>query len=400
MARKTAQKTKRKTPRKTERKPLVTVLKGLLIVILLLILIPTLFIVVSVARTNRSVVSDRLGVDTWTAVSDGNHNSNTDLIYWNDAFWLIHASAPWHFASEETRLVLLRSSDAKTWEKVAEFTNPGQDIRDPKFAVIGTKLILYALKNEAFTAEPYATVAATSDDGINWTPFVDLEPEGWLFWRPETPDGGKTWYVPAYWHEHGKAALLRSVDGLYWEVVSIIYSGEVVDETAIIFLSDSRMLAVSREEISGYYFGDNRGDTVISTAEPPFITWSYAHSTVTRLDGPALFSYNGRIYAVGRSQPGKKPYLFETGSILARKRTSLFLVEPDRLVWLSDLPSDGDTSYAGVALMGDEAYISYYTSSVKRDYPWIIGMLSASDIMMARLDLKKLEALAIEKQAQ
>ena len=260
---------------------------------------------------------------------------------------------------------------------------------------IGGRLILYALKNISFEAEPYLTTAATSEDGVTWTEFVDMEPEGWLFWRPETPDGGKTWYMPAYWHEHGKSVLLTSRDGIAWEINAIIYSGDVNDETAVIFLPDGRMLATARLEVSGYYFGDNRGNTLIATAEPPFMTWSYHHSDVTRLDGPALFAYNGRVYAVGRFQPGCKSTPFETGSILAKKRTSLFLVEEDRLVWLSDLPSDGDTSYAGVVVRGDEAYVSYYTSGIKRDYPWIIGMLLESDIMMAKIDLKKLEALAV-----
>jgi hypothetical protein len=377
------------------KKLLVKVLKIIVAIIIIAILIPALFLVVSYLRPNHSMVAEKLGPEVWPAVADGKHNSNTDLAFFKDSFWLIHASAPWHFASETTRLILWRSSDARTWEKVAEFQNPGEDIRDPKLAVIGGRLILYALKNTSFEAEPYLTVAAASDDGYTWTSFVEMDPEGWLFWRPVSNDGGKTWYVPAYWHEHGKSALLKSTDGLNWEVNSIIYSGDVNDETAVIFLPDGRLLATARLEVSGYYFGDNRGNTLIATSESPFMTWSYQHSTVTRLDGPALFSYNGRIYAVGRYQPGHKPFLFETGSILSRKRTSLFLVEEDRLVWLSDLPSDGDTSYAGVVIRGNEAYISYYTSSIKHDFPWIIGMLSKSDIMMAKVDLKKLEALAV-----
>jgi hypothetical protein len=396
MARKTAKKASQKAERKTERRALVKVIKVFLIVVVLLMLIPLSFLAISMVRPNHSVISEGLGIEVWPAVADGKHNSNTDLVFFKDAFWLIHASAPWHFASETTRLVLHKSMDARTWEKVAEFANPGEDIRDPKLAVIGGRLILYALKNTSFEAEPYLTAAATSDDGIIWTEFVDMKPDGWLFWRPETADGGKTWYVPAYWHEHGKSALLTSTDGIGWQVSAIIYSGDVNDETAIVFLPDGRMLATGRLEVSGYYFGDNRGNTLIATAEPPFMTWSYNHSTVTRLDGPALFAYNGRVYAVGRYQPGNKPVLFETGSILAKKRTSLFLVEQNRLVWLSDLPSAGDTSYAGVVVRGDEAYVSYYTSSIKRDYPWIIGMLSKSDIMIAKIDLKKLEALAAD----
>jgi len=382
------------------KKTLLTTVKAAVVVLIIALLIPMLFIAFSFVRPNRAMVTEGLGIETWPAVADDRHNSNTDIVYWNDAFWLIHASGPWHFASETTKLVLWKSPDARTWERIAEFRNPGEDIRDPKFAVIAGKLVLYALKNVSFTAEPYLTVAATSDDGVTWTEFIDLEPDGWLFWRPESPDGGKTWYVPAYWHEHGKSALLTSQNGIDWEICAIVYSGDIIDETALIFLPDGRMLATGRLEVSGYYFGDNRGNTLIATAEPPFMTWTYNHSTVTRLDGPALFSYNGRVYAVGRYQPGKKPVLFETGSILSRKRTSLFLVEEDRLVWLSDLPSDGDTSYAGVAVRGDEAYVSYYTNDIKRDYPWIIGMVSKSDIMISRIDLKKLEALAVDRAAQ
>ncbi|MBN2224740.1 MAG: exo-alpha-sialidase [Deltaproteobacteria bacterium] len=378
---------------------IMTTLKIIVILLIIAILIPALFVAVSVIRPNRSMIADELGLEVWPAVADGRHNSNTDLVFFKDTFWLIHASAPWHFASETTRLILCRSTDARTWEKVAEFQNPGEDIRDPKFAIIGGRLILYALKNTSFAAEPYLTVAATSDDGVVWTEFVDMKPDGWLFWRPRSSDGGKTWYVPAYWHEHGKSALLKSTDGLNWEINSIIYSGDSIDETAALFLPDGRMLITGRLEVAGYYFGDNRGNTLIATSEPPFMTWSYQHSNVTRLDGPTLFSYNGRVYAVGRFEPGKKPFLFETGSILAKKRTSLFLVEEDRLVWLSDLPSAGDTSYSGVVIRGDEAYISYYTSSIKRDYPWIIGMLSKSDIMMAKVDLVKIEALAIARTA-
>ena len=124
------------------------------------------------------------------------------------------------------------------------------------------------------------------------------------------------------------------------------------DETAVISCPTEGSWPRRGSRCPGYYFGDNRGNTLIATSPPPFTTWTYNHSTVTRLDGPALFAYNGRVYAVGRYQPGCKSTPFETGSILARKRTSLFLVEEDRLVWLSDLPSAGDTSYAGVVVQG------------------------------------------------
>jgi hypothetical protein len=74
-------------------------------------------------------------------------------------------------------------------------------------------------------------------------------------------------------------------------------------------------------------------------------------------------------------------------------------VLPDQLVFLSDLPSSGDTSYAGVVVDRDDVLISYYTSPPNRDYIWLMGMLSKSSIEMARFKVSALEELADEKLA-
>lgn len=150
-------------------------------------------------------------------------------------------------------------------------------------------------------------------------------------------------------------------------------------------------MATARLEGSGSIFGDPRAATLIAVAEPPYTRWTYNRSQVTRLDGPALFSYKGQIYAVGRYQPKPWGPLTQLGSVFSRKRTALFRVDEDRLTWLSDLPSAGDTSYAGVVILGDFLYISYYTSDIRRDFPWLMGMLLPSDIRIVRIPLKALE---------
>jgi hypothetical protein len=43
------------------------------------------------------------------------------------------------------------------------------------------------------------------------------------------------------------------------------------------------------------------------------------------------------------------------------------------------------------------AYISYYTSNIKRDWPWLMGMVSASDIRIAKVDLAALEKEALKQ---
>jgi hypothetical protein len=351
----------------------IYIITGMALVVLSVVLI------LGYTRRNQAVIAPDLQIESRVVVDDGWHNSNTDMIYWRDAFYLIHAASPYHFASEKCRLIVRRSKDAKEWEAIADLGVEQEDIRDPKFAIIQDQLYLYALVNRSKDPEPYTTVYATSFDGKNWSPFERIKPEGWLFWRPKSRDGN-TWYVPAYWWEHGKSILLRSEDGVNWAIISTIYG---------------RMIATARLEYSSSIFGDRRGATLISISTPDYGEWhTQVKSQVTRLDGPCLFAWNQRVYAVGRYQPEVNgPFLWQ-GSVFARKRTSLFEVRSEGLVYISDFPSAGDTSYVGVVIRENIGYACYYTSPVQLDYYWIIGMLEPSAIYLTRFDMNSLEAKA------
>jgi hypothetical protein len=351
-------------------------------------------------RPNRAQLAPSLEIESWEVVSDGEHNSNTDMIFWRDHFWLVHAASPYHLGTPKSRLVIRRSVDARSWEVVATLQVAGMDIRDPKFTAIGGRLFLYALTNEGFFATPEGSVVSISHDGMAWTQFESVGPKGWLLWRPKSADG-KTWYAPAYWWDHGASVLLRSQDGLEWEEVSTIYEGEGNDETAIEFLPDGRLLATARLEVTPDTLSGNQdASTLLAVAEPPFEQWSYRKSQVTRLDGPVLFSHAGRIFAVARHQDGSRGPLMRLGGVWSRKRTALYEVTEDRLTHLTNLPSAGDTSYAGVVLRDGFAYIDYYTSAIDRDYPWMVGMFLPTDIRMARISLDELVALADRSAAQ
>lgn len=350
-------------------------------------------------RPNTAQIDARLPMEHWPVVSDGMHNSNTDMIHWRGHFYLIHASSPWHLGSAKCQLLLWRSRDARDWESVRSFSVPGEDIRDPKFAIIHDRLFLYALKNAGLLGKPYATQAAASDDGEQWTDFVDIQPKGWLFWRPKTHDG-QTWYVPAYWHDHGKSILLQSTDGWEWKEISVIQEGNGNDETDIEFYPDGRMIATARLEIKpDSFIGHRDACTWIGVADPPYTQWRGVTCDVTRLDGPCLFAHGGAVYALGRHNPQPPRFPRYYGSLFGKKRTALYKVLQDRLLYLTDLPSAGDTSYGAVVLRGNDLFACYYTSDIRRDYPWGIGMLAASEIRMAAFDIQALEELARAKLA-
>ncbi len=381
-------------------KMFLKILKSLGMVLGGLILALALLIGYIYLRPNRARVDARVVTDSWDVANDSMHNSNTDMIEWQGQFYIAYVSSPYHFANDASVLHVKRSSDlGHTWEQVETFNPPGEDIRDPKFAVIRGQLFLYALKNTSFVAEPYLTVFANTVNGTDWSDFRPVAGvDGWLFWRPKTLDG-VTYYNSAYWWEHGKSALLKSTDGTAWEIVSTIYAGGRNDETEIEFLPDGRLLATARLEYGEgeVIFGDPKGSTLIAEAEPPYTTWTkVAESLVTRLDGPYLFSYHNRVYAVGRYQPdlGRTGPLTDQGRSLAPKRTSLYEVRESGLAYLTDLPSDGDTSYVGLVTQGDTAYASYYTSPINRDWVWLMGMLLPSSVRIAQIDLTAMEALA------
>jgi len=387
-------------------KMFLKILKSLGLVLGGLILVLALLIGYIYLRPNRARVDARVVADSWDVANGSMHNSNTDMIEWQGQFYIAYVSSPYHFANDASVLHVKRSGDlGHTWEQVETFNPPGEDIRDPKFAVIRGRLFLYALKNTSFVAEPYLTVFANTENGTDWSGFRPVAGvDGWLFWRPKTRDG-VTYYNSAYWWEHGKSALLKSTDGTAWEIVSTIYAGGRNDETEIEFLPDGRLLATARLEYGEgeVIFGDPKGSTLIAEAQPPYTTWTkVAESLVTRLDGPYLFSYHNRVYAVGRYQPdlGRTGPLTDQGSCLAPKRTSLYEVRESGLAYLTDLPSDGDTAYVGLVVKGDTAYASYYTSPINRDYVWLMGMLLPSSVRIAQIDLKAMEALSDQVKAK
>jgi hypothetical protein len=333
------------------------------------------------------------GLESWTVVPARGHNAFVDLVRWEGKLLLVHVASPYHAGTPRSRVIVRRSVDGRSFEQIASLRLPGRDIRDPKLGMIAGRLFLYVQANDSFFAVPSETLVATSENGEQWTAFEPVgAPPGARFWRPESPDG-RTWYVPAVMRKPARALLLRSGDGRRWSEVSTIHEGEGADETAVAFGPEGRAVATVRlEPEKGGLLGSERGGTVIATADPPYEHWKQRTSRVTRLDGPALFAIGDRFFAVGRHQPGERGLFTRLGSAWSRKRTALYRVGETELRHLADLPSTGDTSYAGVVFDEDAVLVAYYTTRPDRDVPWLLGMFLPTEIRMARVPLSWLLA--------
>jgi hypothetical protein len=338
---------------------------------------------------NGSEVDPEIVVESWDGVADGMHNSNTDLVEFKGHLFLIHQSSPYHLGTDRAELLIKKSADGgRSWVQIAAVDGGEFDIRDPKFAIVDNTLFLYVLMNVELNPEPFTTLYTWSDDGENWSPLQETGEPEWLFWRAKE-HGGRL-YTPAYYYHHNRSVLFASEDGRQWDKIADIYEGGRNDETAIAFLSSGEMVATARLEYSDSVFGHRQGSTLIARSFPPYGTFEVtAEDRLTRLDGPRLFTYEDRVFAVARYQPRTTMPWQMMGSAFTRKRTSIFEVRHDGLIRISDLPSAGDTSYAGLVYTNDpnEALVCYYTSTTDRDYSWFTGLLSPSAIRMARIDM-------------
>jgi hypothetical protein len=345
--------------------------------------------------TSRIIVR---GHDTDCRAGVCPHNENTDLIAWQGAIWLVHRTARSQVLGPNSSLLVYRSTDGgQSFAPVARIpAPPDRDIRDPHFYVVGSELWIKALTRlpvVSFRDANVDTVAVAfhSRDGTSWGAPTVIGPHAWSFWRIR--ERGGTYYTAAYHDGDTEVALFTSTDGEHWTRGAQVY-GVAADsplETELTFMSSGRMLALVRmdgtdDELLGI---GGRLRTKVCWAQPP-----YGHFDCTqelngvRLDGPLTFFAGKRLFVVARKHLSA-----------GRKRTALYELGGDfdgggtlDIKERAELPSAGDTSYAGVAFAEPmQAIVSWYSGDRKGDLPWIMGVLGLSDIWVGRIDFGRAE---------
>jgi hypothetical protein len=325
------------------------------------------------------------------------HNENTDMIAWSGALWLVHRTALGQGLGPNCALHVYRSTDGgATFAESARIEAPvDRDLRDPHFYVVGSELHIEALTRVGPGAQRDSlvdTVAVNvhSSDGVAWSDQVPIGPHGWSFWRVKEQAG--TYYTAAYQDGDLQVVLYASTDGLAWTAVGTIYdvSADTPLETELTFLPSGRLLALVRMDgTDAELLGDQgRLRTKVCWALPPYTTFACpSELDGERLDGPVSFFVDSRLFVIARK------HLQGTG----RKRTALFEITgtleggPIAIVESGVLPSAGDTSYAGVVFPDAEhALVSWYSSDLALDEPWVIGMADLSDIWLGQIDVTRL----------
>jgi hypothetical protein len=326
------------------------------------------------------------------------HNENTDMVRYQGALYLVHRTARSQILGPNSALHIFRSTDGgKSFDDVAILqAPPDRDLRDPCFYQVGNDLYIKALTRLPVTSPrdtgvDTVAVGFKTSDGSNWTALNAIGPEQWSFWRIQKKDG--IYYNAAYHDGDTAVALFTSTDGVHWIQGADIWtmSADTTVETELQFQPDGALLALVRMDGNNQeLLGDSgRLRTNVCVAQPPYTSFTCPMQLMgVRLDGPLAFFWNGRSFMVARKHLGADD----------RKRTALYELTGNlsagdvQIKEWGELPSAGDTSYAGqVALDDHRVMVSWYSSDIKTDENWSSGLLDASDIWLGVINFQKLQ---------
>lgn len=294
----------------------------------------------------------------------GKHNAFTDLIRWHDRWYCTFREADAHVGGDG-KLRVLESADGKTWESVALVAEKGIDLRDPKLSITPDDRLMIVAGGSVYDGktllgrQPRVTF---SKDARTWTEPQRVLTEGEWLWRvtwhrgraygvsynasarqtKEAQDAAKDPKPaspgPADW----KLKLFVSEDGVKYDLVTHLDVPGHPNETTLRFLPNDEMMALVRRE-----GGNQMGWIGVSKA--PYREWKW-HETKYRLGGPNfLAAPDGSLWATSRLHP-KGP------------KTAVVRLGRDEYEPVLELPSGGDTSYAGMAWHNGLLWISYYAS--------------------------------------
>lgn len=325
------------------------------------------------------------------------HNENTDLYRWHGSIWFVHRTANSQILGPNSSLHIYRSDDeGKTFTDVVTIQAPvDRDLRDPEFFDVGDELRIKAITRLPVMSTRDSNVDSISviyrsKDGVTWSDPSDAAPAKNSFWRPKSHAG--VYYSAAYQDGDQSVTLFTSTDGLSWTEGAPIWTvaADTPLETELVFMPSGKLLALVRmdgtdEELLG---DKGRLRTNVCWADAPYTKFDCPQVIMgQRLDGPVAFFWNSRLFVVARKHL----------PTFTRKRTALYEITgtleggPIDVVEQGELPSAGDTAYAGAVELADHrVLLTWYSGELAKDEGWGTAMFDATDIWRATIDLTKL----------
>jgi len=294
------------------------------------------------------------------------HNAFTDLHRQHGRWYCAFREGAAH-VSPDGAVRILVSDDWQKWRSIALLTVPWADLRDPKLTEMpdGRMLVTAgALLHETKDGTSNRSLAWVSKDDGAWDgPHEIGEPNIWMWSCEKHKDALYSFGYFKQWPSPKRLGtketspqrpgakmirLYRSTNGLQWTPVTTqSYEGRYINETAIAFQEDGRMVAVTRREN-----GPEPRVARIGFSAPPYTEWTWNEGN-HRLNGPALCALaDGQLATGARWKQG------------GNENTSLGWVNAEKAIVTPALvlPSKPETGYPSIVSHDGRLHVSYYAS--------------------------------------
>ncbi len=291
------------------------------------------------------------------------HNAFTDLIRYEGKYYCTFREGTAHIPADDGsgkgKIRILVSSDGENWVSFALLEKKEYDLRDPKLSITpdgklmvlmgGTIYdVLQRLTHVSFLDREHNRFSQPIPINVNNAIRSNYD---WL-WRLTWFNGEG--YGVVYSKEnniHSKVSLVKTIDGINYNLVSSLNVGNVPGESTVYINADKKMQILMRREAVG----------LLGLSAPPYVTWEWKELYLDLGSGTMIPLFLG-----GPNMIPFKDDEFIIGTRFTRDNktlTSLFLMNKlGVLRKILDLPSGGDTSYPGLLINGNELWVSYYSS--------------------------------------
>ncbi len=320
---------------------------GIAIVVPLLILVGDTAVLAEEPAVLKSLASPQL-IQVHRIWDRAAHNAFTDLLHHEGQWYCVFREGSGH-VSPDGSLRVITSKDGNQWQSLSLITHPTDDLRDAKLTVTPDgRFMLNGAGMQAEKETRYHSMVWFSDDkGETWGEGLRIGDPGFWLWRAQWHEGSvySMGYDTNRDRTKRKLRFYKSEDGAdYKTLVETVNVPNGAGEDRILFMRDGNALCLLRCET-----GTKNG--LLGHAAPPFTDWTWRELGL-RIGGPNMIELpDGRIIAATR--------LYSPTT-----RTSLSWIDPlaGTITECLELPSGGDTSYAGMVLQGGMLWVSYYSS--------------------------------------
>ncbi len=328
-------------------------------------------------------------------------NNNLDIEFFEDRLFLAWRTAPTHFASDRTELLVVSSTDGGERWTLEQRVHMGTDMREPRFLSFQGRLqlLFFEAGSNLVAFEPIRMWRTVRGADGSWAAPEPITDDYEVPWDVK-PRGGVAW-MTSYAGEHygGEGAVVQvffkqSTDGDTWQPVGgvpHVYEGGA-SEVAFEFDTDGSLWAVTRNEDGD---ATGWGAHVCHAPAGDLAAWECSTSSdPNRYDSPEMFRHGDDLYLVARRDIGGV-FGEEEGNLVTYsmrpKTTALYTIDKERraVVHLMDLPGVGDTAFPAVRRTGPHSFLlANYTNPLDNpDISWIQGQAAPEGTQIYFLDI-------------